>query len=277
MLTDREKDFFHTFGYAVAGPTVLEDVVTELHAESERAIHRAYPTAPERTLLLPVMSERNTWCSLELTHDQRLLDTATALLGSEVVVKPPKVTRFSSPTNWHRDCYMPIAGVKFAVYFGEPGSTIPFDLIPTSHSGPVRSYVDRLFGRASTRRPSSTNRNPNRVLPSDVPSHTVRLAPGQLLMFDLGLWHANLLHEQRLQWAVTYLAAPKDEGSVENIALHLGEFFEYSIPYPADAYPYFPDSWWSGESESVLCRTATKSGVLTRFAELYGQQWRPTP
>lgn len=271
MLSDAQRDFFDAFGYAVVDADRFHDVAPALETECERAIHRAYPEDPGKTLLLPAMSERNSPRSLDLVHDPRLLDTATTVLGTRVVVKPPKITRFAVPTNWHRDCYMPLRGVKFAMYFGRNDDRVPFDLIPGSHHGSVRDYVDRLFGMTATRSPSSTNRNPHRRLPPEVPQQTVRLQPGRMLMFDLGLWHANLSPDRRLQWAVTYLAAPSDATEADQVALHLGEFFEYAIPYPAAEYPYLPESWQRDETGSELYRAAQESGVWKRYDALFGR------
>ncbi|SDT83351.1 hypothetical protein SAMN05216371_8172 [Streptomyces sp. TLI_053] len=267
MLTESSEEFFAAFGFVVADSGVLGDALPQLRVESERAIARAYPLDPGRTLLLPAMSEEHSRHSLSVLHDPRLTGTAERLLGDRVLVKPPKITRFAVPTNWHRDCYMPLRGVKVATYFGDHGTT-PFHLVPGSHRGPARRYVDRLFGRTTVRRPSSSDRDPTRVLPPGVPVHTVHLEPGQLLMFDLGLWHANLSADRRLQWAVTYLAVPRDPGTVDETALHLAEFYEYTIPYPAEEFPYFPASWHRKESGSELFRAASDSGVWDRFLEL---------
>ena len=266
MLTEDQVHFYQTFGYVVVDIDVLSDITTQLHRESEHAIKMAYPDNPVGNLILPAMSDETPY-SLALIHDKRFLDAVAKLAGPGAIIKPPKITRFSKPTNWHRDCYMNLRGVKFAVYFGEPDSEpIPFDVLPASHDGSVRSYIDLLFSKQA---PSSGGaRDPNRHLPKQIPTNTLQLAPGQFLIFDLGLWHANLVPTSRLQWGITFLTAPEDNQSVVDTATHLAEFLEYKREYPKNIFPYLPPSWESGESDSVHARVLKDSGVLDQWIAL---------
>ena len=265
MWTDQHIEFFKTFGYVTASIDMFADVVPELDAESRRALADAYPVDPGGSLLLPAMAGA-TPCSVALIDDERLAGFARRLLGPDVIVKPPKITRFGKPTNWHRDCYMQLGGVKAAVYFGDDQDrTIDFDVIPASHQGPIRQYVDRLYKRE--RRPVGEARNPNRILPPEIPTHTVRLAPGQMLLFDLGLWHANLMAEQRLQWGLTYLPAPRQ--SLDEAVQHLAEFFEYDREYPRERYPYFPAAWERGDADSRVMEVMHESGVMDLYLARY--------
>jgi hypothetical protein len=269
MLTDEELDFFRAFGYVVAGDSALAAMAEPLHQESAQALRTAYPDGPSGSLLLPAMSEATTPCSFTLTHDRRLLRCVRQLLGRDAIVKPAKITRFAKVTNWHRDCYMNLRGVKFAVYLGPPGEElVPFDVIPTSHEKAVRGYIDRLFERGTAMR--GAPRNPNRVMPSEIPTETLRLRHGQLLVFDLGLWHANLSPAERLQWAITFVAAPDSATARDDVVLHLAEFFEYSRPYPREKFPYLPPSWERRESDSELYQAMDSSGVLDLYLERYG-------
>lgn len=268
MWTGQQLDFFRTFGYLTVSIDMFADVMPELHAESARALTDAYPVDPGGTLLLPAMSEF-TRCSVALVDDERIVTLARSLLEANVVVKPPKITRFGKATNWHRDCYMGLRGVKACVYFSDdPKQMVAFDLVPASHCSVVRDYLDRLFNRK--RLPEGAARNPNRVLPPQVPKHTLQLLPGQMLFFDLGLWHANLMDEKRLQWGITYLPAPEDDEARATVVDHLAEFFEYEQDFPRARYPYFPCAWETREADSPIMETMHSSGVMGLYSRRYG-------
>jgi len=268
MLTKMEIDFFHSFGYVVAHPDSLASTLDRLDAECRQALSLAYPDQPIGPLQLPAMSIK-TPTSVALVHEDALLRSVETLVGSGAILKPPKITRFSGATNWHRDCYMPLRGVKVAIYlFKNIEEVLTFNVIPASHTGPVRNYVDRLFGKERTK-PGGL-RNPNRELPPSVPTSVLELRRGNVLLFDLGLWHANLSPRERLQWGATFLVAPQDQRTVADTVSHLGEFFEYSKPYPRTQFPYLPPEWEINATASPHAQALASSGVLTEYLSRYG-------
>jgi hypothetical protein len=251
-LSPRKLELLETFGYVVLSSARLRDLGLEsdaLMSEVRATVQRVYPDAPSSTkLMLPMMAE-STPVSTCWALDGALPRIAADLLREYPVVKPAKLTRFPMPTMWHRDTYLPIAGYKMGLYVEE--ATVTFDVVVGSHHGAVQTWLDGELG-ATAKRPSPKDRNPSRALPDDVPATQVLLPKGSLLLFDLGLWHANLSAQGRLQWSVSYLRPAVDERQVDDLAAYLAEFAEYAGTYPRDVYPYFPRSWMDGSSTSTL-------------------------
>lgn len=265
-LTGEQHAFFQTFGYLVLPVEAFGDVVDELWAEGERALADAFGGQETGTVFVPVMAD-STPCSVRLLHDERLLQPTRRLLGTEPVVKPAKVARFAGPTGWHRDCHGEPPGLKAVCYLGPAGAEpVPLDLVPASHRGMVGTFIEDLLGQATPLDDPAVDR----LGRGGVPTYRLWVRPGQLLIFDIHVWHANHSHEQRLQWSVTYLAAPRDAGSVGRVAQYLGDFLTREHSYPADRFPYLPPGWERGEGDSPLLATLQQTGVLSHYLRSFG-------
>ena len=268
MLTSEDLSFFRTFGYVVVRPPREAARLVRLGEECSRAVSLAYRSPQSGALQLPAMSVE-TPLSIEMIHDTDLLQGVRELLGPSVIVKPPKITQFVKPTNWHRDCYTPLRGLKMAVYFPSDPPGVTFDLVPASHVNPVLWFIDNIFGKDVPA--AMRTRDPARMLPSRVPCHSFTLRAGDILFFDLGLWHAHLGSYPRLQWGVTYFSSPTTRQGVIDVVEHLGEFFEQSWSYQRELFPRFPRSWESNDDPSDLSRTMHSSGVFEEYLSRYGR------
>jgi hypothetical protein len=267
-LLERQTAYLAAFGYVVLPPDQLGSFgldVRGLFGEVLAAKKHVYSDAPDNAkLMLPMMGD-NAPRSRRWALQGVLPQIAEELIGEVPVVKPAKMTRFSKPTMWHRDTYLGLAGYKMGMYIED--DPVAFDLVAGSHHSCIGDFLDRDFG-AAAKRPSADNRNPERVLSPDVPSTTLGLEPGSLLIFDLGLWHANLSSAGRLQWSVTYLGGGEDARKHQDLVDYLSEFTEYQGTYPRESYPYLPESWVAGTDTS---RLATAASSVTRALVARGE------
>lgn len=268
LLSPRERELLDVFGYVVLTRERLAELGLDcaaLMSEVRDVVGRVHPEAPAAAKLMVPMMAGSTPVSAAWALDGVLPAIAAELLGETPLVKPAKLTRFPAATMWHRDTYLPIQGYKMGLYVED--EPVTFDLVAGSHRGAVQGLLDRDFG-ARVKNPDPADRNPGRVLRADVPATPLQLPPGGLLIFDLGLWHANLSAQGRLQWSVSYLRPGGDDEQLGHLAAYLGEFAEYGGSYPRDTYPYFPPSWTDASSGSPLYREAEP--VLARMSPAGG-------
>jgi hypothetical protein len=266
-LTKEQQSFFQTFGYLALPASTFGDLVEELWAEGERALDTAFGGRPAGTVFVPVMAD-STPCSQRLLHDDRLLQPTRQLLGTEPVLKPAKMARFTGKTPWHRDCHSDLPGLKVVCYLGpvEAGA-VPFDIVPASHRGPVGAFIEDLLGRATP----LDDPTGDQLTQAGVPVHRLHVQPGEFLIFDIHVWHANESLDQRLQWSVTFMAEPGDDGEVDEVAQYLGDFLTRSHSYPAERFPYMPSGWERGEGDSPLLSTLQETGVMARYLQHFGE------
>lgn len=265
-LTKEQLAFFQAFGYLALPAATLGDIVEELGAEGERALDTAFGTQEAGAVFVPVMAEA-TPCSMRLLHDDRLLQPTRQLLGTEPILKPAKMARFGGQTPWHRDCHGDLPGIKVVCYLGAADAgPIPFDIVPASHRDPVGTFIEDLLGLASPLDGPSGDQ----LSQAGVPIYCLQVQPGQFLIFDIHVWHANHSLDRRLQWSVTFLAAPRDEDSVDEVAQYVGDFLTRQHSYPADQFPYMPPAWERGEGNSPLLATLQRTGVLSRYLQHFG-------
>lgn len=272
LLTDDDLVFFEAFGFLALDAEVCTEQVAALERECGEALVGAYGSLPRAHELagsfrcyLPMMGP-STPVSAALAEADVLVDAARRSLGRRPLVKPAKVSVFSGRTSWHRDCFTGVRGVKFVVYFGD---TPPrFDVVPGSHCGTAGAMVDRLFGD-SDRLPWDDG-NLAVLKKMSVPTHSIPLQPRQILMFDVGIWHASHETEMRTQWSVSYLAEPATDDERAATVTYIGEFLRKPLEYPRADYPYFPPSWENGENDSALATAFDDSGVLRGYLQEWG-------
>jgi ectoine hydroxylase-related dioxygenase (phytanoyl-CoA dioxygenase family) len=265
-LTKEQHAFFQAFGYLALSTAAFGDIVEELQAEGERALDTAFGARETGTVFVPVMAD-STPCSMRLLHDDRLLRPTRQLLGTEPVLKPAKMARFADATPWHRDCHGDLPGLKAVCYLGPvDAGPIPFDIVPASHRDPAGRFIEDLLGRATPLDGPSGDQ----LRQTGVPIYRLQVQPGQFLIFDIHVWHANHSRDRRLQWSVTFLATPRDEGSVDEVAQYVGDFLTRQHSYPADRFPYLPPAWERGEDSSPLLATLQRTGVLSAYLQHFG-------
>jgi hypothetical protein len=270
--TDNDIAFYTAFGFLPLDAEICTEQVAELEIECANALASAYGSLTRMQELavlsrcyLPMMGTA-TPVSADLANADILVGAARRALGIQPLVKPAKASVFSGQTSWHRDCYTGVRGVKFATYFGE--DPIRFDVVPGSHLSSACGVVSHLLGDSHLLPWADVNLGILEKL--SVPTHSISLRPGQILMFDIGIWHASHDPGMRIQWSVSYLAEPATDAERAGTVTYLGEFLRKPLSYPRADYPYFPASWEDGSDDCALATAFRDSGVLRDYLEQWG-------
>lgn len=221
---------FHLFGYTIFRG-VLAAAVDDLRQEC--GIRLAADPHPDRTSsyvvpgqYAPVLDGDASWSAVVDT----CRPIAAHLLDAEPLLSPTEVqaSRFMSETRWHSDATVACRGVKMACYLDvEAAAAVRLRVLPVSHRvdpRPMRSWL------AS-----------GSMVGADIPATDVLVEPGDLIAFDLNLWHAGVGAGDRLQWSVVFLRDPGDDIAERQAATAwLGAADEMA----ADVFPREPWPTW---------------------------------
>ncbi len=134
-----------------------------------------------------------------LAHDPRFVDVAEQLLGKDALAIAVDGNYMVGDTLWHPDTRsLDYAAVKFCIY-PDPlnGSNGALRVIPGSHQDPFHSQIS-LDPEAAYH-----------LSQADVPSYTFESQPGDVLVFNVALWHAAFGGgNHRRQGVVVYYEDP---------------------------------------------------------------------
>jgi hypothetical protein len=135
-----------------------------------------------------------------MADDPRLFQGSVALTGAPSVPTPPVATCLTSNAGWHNDDGTDIGGVKFLIHL-QPRSadTGALRVIPGSHDRTFRSSVERYLGQDPARQGFAG---------WPVPFIALATAPGDVIAFDLHLFHSSAGGSNRLAWTIEYLPWP---------------------------------------------------------------------
>ncbi|MEU6347867.1 phytanoyl-CoA dioxygenase family protein [Streptomyces sp. NPDC047072] len=249
-LVDEEVGFFRANGFLRLRRFFSAETTDRLRREVLDNLSAAYrmPDLPltEATghegFYLPLMRDTAP-LSRALVADRDLLDLGERLLGGPVVPKPPKGIRYRDATRWHDDAADPhLRAVKIVCYL-EPltAGTGALRVLPGSHhpefSAALRRYKAGLAPVPASDEQREDDRWPGVVLDTE---------PGDVVVFDVHLWHASLFGRDRNQWSLSYAAA--DPGSPEQVAAvrsYIASFLAAGHPYDTEEFPYYDPDWLS--------------------------------
>jgi hypothetical protein len=247
MHSPMAMEHFRMYGFVVLRGFFDTPTVEALRAEVREALGDSYdlPTeaVPEATgrvgYYLPMMGDR-TPVSRALAVDERLTSLAELFLSRPPVPKPAKGILYRDASPWHQDSTDPdLAAVKVVAYLDPlTPRTGALQVLPGSHRAPwaddLRSYRARW--------PASEPFDEDRELRL-WPGLTLTTEPGDVIAFDVHLWHASLHGRDRWQWSVSYAGHPGAGADLTKLRAHIGSFSTEGHTYDAAAYPYFDRSW----------------------------------
>ena len=185
MLTDQQLEQFDTFGFVVLRQVFGADELATIEAEFEDGLNAAYAH-------LPFDGSKRHWtntlgavtpCMAGMLEDDRFLATAQQLFGEDVLGMGADANRYVGHTRWHpdhhadptKDCY----GIKFAYYLDPVGAKSgALRVVPGSHKLPLHEEVGATIKSAG-------------LDITDVPGYVCDSMPGDVVAFDLRLWHAS--------------------------------------------------------------------------------------
>ena len=182
VLTDEQVHEFRTFGFVIFRGffTAAEMAAFDVEFESVHAIVNAkYPfdgTTPHFVLFDPTLAPR----IASLLDDPRFCEIAEQLFGDDVIGFGADGFRYVGSSIWHPDtANFDHYGMKFSFYTQAlDASGGALRLIPGSHRRPMHDDVT-LFMESAERSIE------------DVPCFVFETEPGDVLAYDLRLWHAS--------------------------------------------------------------------------------------
>ena len=183
-LTEQQVSYFNTFGF-LKFPGLLADQIGEIEAAFEGVWtdhgggHNGRPhDGTARSCLVPFIDQSERLS--RLIDDERIAGIAASLLGEDFNYCSSDGNYYVGDTLWHPDIGShAYQGIKFAIYCDPlDASNGALRVVPGSHLEPLYSRMARdplaAFG----------------VQPSEVPAFAFESRPGDVIAFNLALWHA---------------------------------------------------------------------------------------
>jgi hypothetical protein len=265
VLDERAEGFFREFGFLKLRGFLGSKTVEALEAEVRTGLRRNYELPTEEPevvsgydgFYLPLMGEGSP-VSRALTSGARLLSLGAELLGGPVMPKPAKGVLYSDATGWHRDAAGPdLRAVKVVAYLGPvDADSGALRFVPGSHE---IGFSDRL-ARFRQTIPEGA--------PLDEaeearwwPGVTVPTDPGDILVFDVHIWHAALFGRLRAQWSVSYVAFPRTEPERVAARDYIDLFLHAGHRYDRERFPYY-DPDWRTETAPEFARALADLGLF---------------
>lgn len=225
MLTSREAEFFRLFGFVKIPGFFTRAEVELLESEYEIGLNA---TAPLYNAPIGMRGQIN-WSSMRprspvlgrMLEDERMLQAARTLLGDGAIGVMSNGNCFSGKfTEWHVDTAVPhFRSVKFGAYLDPlTADNGALRVIPGSHLSPWHENLLPIGMKKSLSEPGNPNPVESPVYAvADIPGHVCSTEPGDLLAFDLKLWHASCNgFPRRRMLSFTYFDQPRSDVELEN-------------------------------------------------------------
>ena len=185
MLTTEQYNHFQAFGFIILRQLFTPDEVAALDDEFERGLDAAFPDDPfdgtkhQGTIL----TGPDTPLFANLPEEPRLYEVAEQLYGEHCFPITSDANRYVGDTRWHPDHFIDVKkdtyGVKFAHYLDPvDAETGALRVVPGSHRNPLYTNLRERIGAKE------------REI-REVPSYVCKSEPGDIVAFDLRLWHAS--------------------------------------------------------------------------------------
>lgn len=243
-----QADFFKTYGFAVLKGLLAPDEVGELRGEVLEALAANYELPSDKAaeasgtagFYLPMMGPR-TPVSRGLLGDLRIMEAAREFLGRDVIPKPAKGILYRDASSWHADSYIrELNAVKVVAYLDPlDAETGALRVLPGSQHRDISDALRRHRAANPPGQPVLDEELESRLWPGIV----LDSAPGDVIVFDVNLWHASLSGRDRLQWSASYVATPRDEREAAVARDYIVSFLSAGHEYDTERYPYFDPDW----------------------------------
>ncbi|MBI4552346.1 MAG: phytanoyl-CoA dioxygenase family protein [Candidatus Latescibacteria bacterium] len=182
MLTEEQVIRFQTFGFLIFRQLFSPDELRTIDAEFTHALESAYHHAPfdgTRRHWVPMMGPETPFFA-SLLEDPRFCEATEQLYGDDAIGIIVDANRYVGNTGWHPDTgSLHQFGVKFAFYLEPVGAeTGALRVIPGSHHQPFHDILKQ-------------NMSQTKLEVRDVPACVCESEPGDVVAFDLRVWHAS--------------------------------------------------------------------------------------
>lgn len=182
MLTEKQYQHYKTFGFVVLRQVFTPDELDVINSEFDHGLEAAYRHLPFDGSVRHwvTMMGKSTPFFASLLEDGRLCSIAEQLYGDDTLGVASDANRYVGDTRWHPDTHsIHQYGIKFAYYLQSVGpDTGALRVIPGSHRNPYHSELRKVMPELG-------------LSVEDVPSHVCTSEPGDVVGFDLRLWHAS--------------------------------------------------------------------------------------
>jgi len=206
-LTEKQQDFYRMFGYVVLKQLFSAAELESIHKEFDYMMAEQYAHTPYNGSArhwTPMMDEDTPFFA-NLMEDRRFLTVAKQLYGDDVLGVLIDANRYTGNTRWHRDTTtVHQYGVKFAFYLQPVAAgTGALSVIPGAHHLPD----DDDFARGVCSMSGEL-----------VPATVLASEPGDVVAFDLRMWHGSFGGSgDRQMCTVVYYANPKNSRELEGL------------------------------------------------------------
>lgn len=243
ILADWQKKEFATLGFFILRRLFSPEEIEKIQAEYE--IGRAQVAALG---LQPVgVRGQLNWSNLRsnaptlsgLPEDERLAGVAEQLLGPETFMIHCNSNQFvGSETEWHRDVKVSeFRGLKFALYL-QPlrADNGALRVIPGSHLPCFSAALDQLQLAGVNIGEDNSYLHLSGKTVGDFPCYVCTTDPGDVIVFDLRLWHASWRGGSRYLVSSDFHAYPTSaeerDAEITFRDLHRGSMQTYMSPQP---------------------------------------------
>lgn len=265
MLSNEQIDHFHTFGYVALPGLLGRKRASALGSEVATALRDAYAAAYDERVMdgisghyLPMASSVTPLSASLVCDDPVLIDAAEQLVGGPVLPSIPEGVLYFTEAGWHNDDGIGVHGVKLATYFDPlTAATGSLRFVPCSQHPDAQAAL-------------CTYQHAHH---DHYPGVAVESQPGDVIAFDLHTFHASFGGNDRLAWAIAYVAEPTDQTEREKALRWLGDSFEQGFHgFDRHRYPIWRD--WLADPEGgsrrgeVLQRMRSAGVFELRGAEL---------
>ena len=203
-LTEEQISFYKAFGYIVMKGVFSTEERETIRSEFDFMMEQQYGDVYDGTKRhWTMLMDEDSPFFASLLEDARFLTVARQLYGEDVLGVGADANRYTGNTGWHRDtCTTHQYGVKFAFY-----------LQPVDHETGALRVIP------GTHRLSDDNEftlGVHGLALQDVPCTALPSEPGDVVAFDLRLWHASYGgNSDRHMCTCVYYTNPKTSEEIE--------------------------------------------------------------
>ena len=250
MLSQEQYQHFQTFGFIVLRQVFTPDELATIDCEFEAGLNAAHAENPfdgsERHFA--ILTGAETPFFAHLPEDPRFYEIAEQLYGENCFAMTSDANRYVGDSRWHpdhnidatKDCY----GIKFAYYLDPvDAETGALRVIPGSHKDPLHSNIEEKIKTLG-------------LDIRDLPAYVCTSDPGDLVAFDVRLWHASCGGRTgRRMCTVVYYKNPGDPSEEPGMRARAASCIKATAPRP------FVNPHWAANVEG----NSKRQGWLDRL------------
>ena len=210
MFSHQQILHFRAFGFVVLRGFLDEHEVARLRAEVTTSIGEAFGgvgtgddaegTGGIRGDYLPLSVDRAPLSQSLIADDARFFQGSTELVGHPTVPTVPIATCFTSNSGWHTDDGRGVGGVKFLAYLeSRTAETGALRVMPGTHVPEYQCRINEYWSQDPAAQGFAA---------WPVPGVALETEPGDVIAFNVHLFHSSDGGHNRLAWTIEYLPWP---------------------------------------------------------------------